>query len=261
MPGKVSAVITAGCPKPDMIERYQAKLGGKSLVSHSIDAFDSRDDVREVILVVSEPLRSWIEGDPLTFSSEKLKLVDRGGSPVASVAVGVAAASGDTLLLHSGNRPNLRQDLIDDVLATMKPGIAAVPGIPAGRAVAHITSISGDESQNGNAADDVFGAGSTKDRRVGHVMEFSDPDQLYLLQSPQAYVCSEVKQAFEKAGDALDDYPDASAVYVAAGFEVAVVLGHTGNLAATDDQVFNLLNKLMGGGTKKKKDRYGGLGW
>lgn len=264
MATSLSAVIAAAgaASRFGGLRQLQEKVGGKSVLSHSLDVFENDEDCSEIILVVSAEARAWIAGDPLTFASGKLKLIDGGDSRAESIAAGARAAQGELLALHDGNRPNFNEALLARLKATVLPERGAVPGLTLTDAAAHLTAIGDPESGNGSqpAVDELFG-GKKTDHRLGHIMEHTDPAGLCLLQTPQLYHRQSFLKALDSLGDDLAAYADDSAVYLAGGFEVAVVPGLRGNLKVVTEADLRLLLKLMGGGTRKKKDRYGGLGW
>jgi 2-C-methyl-D-erythritol 4-phosphate cytidylyltransferase len=264
MATSISAVIAAAGPASRFggIEQLRTKLGGKSLLSHSIDRFEADADCSEVVLVVSPAVREWIAGDPLTFASPKLKLVDGGETRAASIAAGVRQAAGEIVALHDGNRPNFTDNLLAALKATVLPERGAAPGVPMHNAIVHLTTIGDVEPANGDrpAVEDVFG-GRKSDHRIGHVMEHIDDNGLYVLQTPQLFYRASFLAAIDKVGDDLTDFNDDSALYLAAGYEVAVVPGWLGNIKAVSQTELSLLTKLMGAPSRKKKDKYGGLGW
>jgi len=264
MTNSLSAVIAAAGPASRFggIEQLKTKVGGKSLLSHSIDRFEADDDCREVILVVSPEVREWIAGDPLTFASPKLKLVDGGESRAQSIAAGVRSASGELVALHDGNRPNFTDALLATLKSTVLPERGAAPGVAMHNAIVHLTTIGDTEPANGDRppVEGLFG-GKKADHRVGHVMEHVDQDGLYVLQTPQLYYRASFLHALDQVGAELESFNDDSALYLAAGYEVAVVPGWLGNIKAVTQTELSLLLKLMGGPSKKKKDKYGGLGW
>ena len=264
MASSLSAVIAAAGAgrRYGGLGQLQDKVGGKSVLSHSLDVFEADEDCSEIILVVSAEVRAWIAGDPLTFASGKLKLVDGGETRADSIAAGARAAQGELLALHDGNRPNISEALLARLKATVLPERGAVPGLMLTDGVAYLTAIGDPESGNGSQApvDELFG-GKKTDHRLGHLMEHVDPSALHLLQTPQLYYRESYLQALDNVGADLGGFADDSAIYLAGGYEVAVVPGPRGNIKVVTPADLRLLLKLMGGGTRKKKDKYGGLGW
>lgn len=264
MANSLSAIIAAAgtASRFGGLRQLQEKVGGKSVLSHSLDVFEADEDCAEIILVVSPEAREWIAADPLTFASGKLQLVDGGDSRTASIAAGVQAAQGELIALHDGNRPNFNEALLTRLKATVLPERGAVPGLPVTDGAAYLTMIGDPEAGNGSqpAVDELFG-GKKTDHRLGHIMEHSDAAALCLLQTPQLYYRESFLKALDSLEDDLGQFDDDSSIYMAGGFEVAVIPGLRGNLRVVTEADLRLLLKLMGGATRKKKDRYGGLGW
>jgi 2-C-methyl-D-erythritol 4-phosphate cytidylyltransferase len=260
----LSAVIAAAgsATRFGGIDQLKEKIGGKSVLSHALDIFEADEDCIEVIVAASPEVRSWIKGDPLTFASGKLKLMDGGATRAESVALAVRAAAGEIVAIHDGNRPNCGAGLLDKLKATVLPERGAVPGVPLTDACAYITSIGDGQPVNGDgpAVDGIFG-GKRSDHRLGHVMDHASGEGLHILQSPQLYYRMSFLQALDAVGVDLPGYDGDAELYIAGGFEVAAVPGAWGNIRIVSQADLRLLTKLMGGSKAKKKDRYGGLGW
>ena len=232
MATSLSAVIAAAGTGSRFggVRQLQEKVGGKSVLSHSLDVFEADEDCGEIILVVGAEVRAWIAGDPLTFASAKLKLIDGGATRADSIAAGAREAQGELLALHDANRPNFNEALLARLKATVLPERGAVPGLQLTDGAAYLTAIGDQESGNGSQApvDELFG-GKKTDHRLGHLMEHADPSGLHLLQTPQLYYRESFCAALDGAGADLSGYADDSAIYLAGGYEVAVVPGPRGN--------------------------------
>ncbi len=210
-----------------------------------------------MVVSASAELREWVGGDPLTFSSTKLKLIDAADNRAQSIVDAAAAASGDVIVIQNAISPNVGLELIDKLLATVKPEIGAVPALSLPGTAAYVTSTKHDDDKPTDAMEDLLGPRA--DHRLGHLMEHPDGEGLMLIQTPQAYDRKSFLAAAGKAGD-LEQFIDDSALYLSGGYEVAAVAGHRGNLPLHTEPDFKLLSKLMGGGPRKK-DKYTGLGW
>ncbi|HES58253.1 MAG TPA: hypothetical protein ENO21_02360, partial [Firmicutes bacterium] len=232
--------------------KLKYKLGGKSLFSHSLDLFDGDQRCREVVVSASPELREWVGGDPLTFSSTKLKLIDAAASRAQSVVDAATAAGGEVIVIQNSICPNIVLELVDKLLATVRPEIGAVPALPLPGAAAYMTSTLPDSGDAKDAMEDLLGPRA--DHRLGHLMEHPDSEGLMLIQTPQAYNRTSFLAAAGKAGE-LEQFADDSALYLAGGFEVAAIAGHRGNLPLHTEADFKLLAKLMGSGPRKK-DKY-----
>lgn len=236
MPNAYSALLAAGGGSTRYgSDKLHEKVGGKTVLSHSLDVFDADEDCEEIIIAASPKLREWIESNPLIFASPKMKLVDGGASRAESVAAAARAASRALLVIHDAARPNFGAALLARVRRPVKAGHGAVPGLPS--------------------------ADSLAQAEAGRLREYPPRGGMFLIQTPQAFERLSYLEALAKAGAALAEYGDDGSLYLAAGFEVELVPGAPGNLKLTTPEDLQLLLKLMGSGERKSKDKYGGLGW
>lgn len=238
------------------------KLGGKSVLSHSLDLFDADENCTQVLLVAGKLVRDWVASDPLTFTSVKMKTVAAEGSRSEALASAARQAQEPLLVVHDAARPNAKDALLRSVLRYAKDGMGCVPAYALPGAAAYLSEIDSEQGSNGNGDDDGGGfLGPASDVRLGHLMEHPGGGQLFSVQSPQAYMRADYLKAIEAAGDELDSFGDDSELALTGGLEVTAVPGRVDNIMLAGQAELRILLKLMGGGTKKKKDRYGGLGW
>ncbi len=254
-----SALILAGgkATRFGGTDLYREKLGGKSILSHSIDLCDNHEACREVIVSVSAAIRSWIEGDLLTFSSTKMQLADAAPTRQDSALAAARLATLERLVILDGNRPYVNDNLLERVLREASEGMGCAPCLdctdpPATRGE-QIASDAGDT--------DFFGGKKTEGYRR-HLLKGNLPmDSAVLLQAPQAYLRTDYIAKAEAAGD-LGRFSDDSEVFMAGGGDIALVDGRSGNFRVVSRGDLAIMQKIMGGPTKKKKDgKYGGLGW
>lgn len=250
-----SAIIAAG----GGATRYggnklREKVGGKAVLSHSLDKFGDDEDCIQVILCAGPEVREWIEANPLVFSAPKLKIVDGGPSRAESVRNGVQAASAKYLAIHDGARPNFSLDLLAALKRAVEPGVGAVPAIAVSDTLAYIEASGESKTET-----DFFGK-AVATKTAGNIKSYVGRENLYAVQTPQIFEAESYRKALAAAKD-LSSYSDDSALYIVGGFSVAVVPGSSTNIKLTTPDDLHLLLKLMGGGEKKGKDKYGGLGW
>ena len=254
-----SAVILAGgrAGRFGGTELYREKLGGKSLLSHSIDLCDSLDDCREVIVSVSREIRQWIEGDVLTFSSNRMKLVDAASDRQASALAAANAASAELIVILDGNRPYVNEELLQRVLREASAGTGCAPCLdctdpPASR---------GEELSADSGETDFFGA-KKSDSYARRLLAGNLPAaDAILLQHPQAYNRADYIAKAGAAGDTAR-FSDDTEIYMAGGGDIMLVPGRHGNFRIVSHGDLQIMQKIMGGPSKKKKDgKYGGLGW
>lgn len=270
MGASYSAVLAAaGSSERFGGNKLKEKVGGKAVLSHSLDLFDLDDDCEQIVLVASPAIREWIEGNPLIFSSRKLQLIDGGASRADSVAAGVRAAGGQIVAIHDAARPNVGEELLARLKAAVKPHCGAVPGLPLSDTVAY-AALEGAEPGSAipaSAPDDDWLTPKKKTPAL-HISGHPARGGLYLIQTPQLFYRDTYLEALSRLsadsgplGSELSGYTDDSSLYHAGGFQVCIVEGRAGNLKLTTPEDLKLLHKLMGTSEKKSKDRYGGLGW
>ena len=259
MEASYSAIILAGgsCSRFGRADMLKDNAGGKSVLSHSLDLFSSDVQCREIIVSASPAVAEWIAGDPLTFSLPNMPVLKAEDSRGASALAAAHRAVADIIVLHDANRPNIRAEYVARLLATLKPGIGAALVLELTGPVASLTEIGERGTENGDGGGGLLGPRA--DHRVGHLMELQQPDGLYLIQTPQAYLKADYLKAAEAAGDP-GGFSDDSSMFIAGGMEVAGVAGPQANFAIIRESSLRLLDKLMGGG-HTKKDKSTGLGW
>lgn len=257
MADKYSAIIAAGGSGSRFGHGgpLKEKVGGKSVLSHSLDMFESAPECAEILICASRSVREWIAGDPLTFACEKFKLLDAQPTRAESVAAAARAAQSPLLVIQDGSRPNAGEELLKRVLASVTPDCGAAPA----RLLADAVIFGKAKDSAASGAKDSF-LGPKADYRIALLDTVAAAGTLYETQSPQAYFRESYLRAVDKAGVQLAGYADDAALYAAAGSAVALVAGRLGNLKVVTPEDLNLLHKLMDS-TPKKKDKYGGLGW
>jgi 2-C-methyl-D-erythritol 4-phosphate cytidylyltransferase len=257
-----TAIIHANETTPGLdAEHFKAKVGGKSILSHSIDRFDAAEACSAIILLLGPQLHEWVAGDPLTFASPKLVLRETEAGLLPAVAGVLKEAATEFVAIHSAQAPNFPPDLPERLMKTVIPERGAVPGLVSFEPAAYITLIGDDEAGNGSSTGNVFGTAAAAEHRIGHIMEHATGGELCRIQYPQCYGKTELIAALRQCADELEELGDPSEVFISGGYEVAVVAGPPGNIWLDGDQALNLLKKLLGTSSRKKKDKYGGLGW
>jgi len=254
-----SAVILAGgrSTRFGTTDLYKEKLGGKSLLCHPIDMCDADERCCEIIVSVSPALRSWIEGDVLTFTSRKLKLADAQPSRMQSAVACAQLATAALLVVMDGNRPYLSEELLEQVLREAKPGTGCAPALDC----TDVPAMRGAQIAQDAGETDFFGA-KKLDAYQRHLLErHLETGNAVLLQTPQAYQREDYLAKAAAAGEPAR-FADDSELYVAGGGDVALVQGRYGNFRVVSRGDLAIMQKIMGGPARKKKDgKYGGLGW
>ncbi len=203
----VGARMAADGPK-----QYMA-IGGKPMLSHTVDAFLSSPLIGHVYVVVSEA-DGYIDALlPPSSATARVTVLRCGGASrletvhKALLRLGAVLAPQDWVLVHDAARPGLNAALIDKLITTI--GDDAVGGLLALPVV-----------------DTVKRAGA------GAFVATVSRDGLWLAQTPQMFRYRLLCDALAAATDASVITDDASAVE-AMGFSPMLVEGHPRNLKVT----------------------------
>jgi 2-C-methyl-D-erythritol 4-phosphate cytidylyltransferase len=186
------------------------KLGGRLLLSHSVELFEAHPAVDGVVLVVPE---GWEE--PATLLADDLvagkvaAAVAGGATRAESVSRGLAAVpdEADLILVHDAARPFATPVLVTAVLEALGHAEGAVPGVPVTDTVKR---VQGD--------------------RVAETLERS---QLVSVQTPQAFHAAALRASYAVPADRLAAATDCASLVEASGGSVAVVAGEDANLKIT----------------------------
>ncbi|MEA9985825.1 MULTISPECIES: 2-C-methyl-D-erythritol 4-phosphate cytidylyltransferase [Subtercola] len=178
-------------------------LGGRSILSRSLDALFALDDEAQVIVVVPEDRLDEALStaqDVAGAAAPYVTVVAGGESRQQSVNAGLAVLlpSVQTVLVHDAARaltPVAQFEAVID--AVRQSGYGAIPGLPVSDTIKRT---------------DGFGlAVATVDR-----------SELAAVQTPQGFPRAQLEQAYAAASD---DFTDDAALVAEAGFAVAVIHG------------------------------------
>jgi len=186
------------------------KLGGRVLLSHSVELLDDHPAIDGVVLVVPE---GWEE--PATLLADDLAAgkvsaaVAGGATRAGSVACGLAAVpdDADLIVVHDAARPFASAALVSSVLDALAEADGAVPGIPVTDTVKRVEG--------------------------GRVAQTLERSQLVSVQTPQAFRADALRAAYDVPADRLAAATDCASLLEAAGRSVTVVAGEPGNSKIT----------------------------
>ena len=127
------AVIVAAGTASRMggIDKILAPLGNKSVICHTLEAFQNSDVIWEIVVVTRQELVNTIT--ELSEAYPKVRAVIAGGDTrQESVARGLDALSRDMDLaaIHDGARPLISLEVIDRAVRAANSYSAAAPAIP-----------------------------------------------------------------------------------------------------------------------------------
>ncbi len=211
---RVSAVLAAGGTGTRMssgLPKQFIEISGKPILVHTVEAISAIDDVDRILIALpSEHIsaaEAILRNHPVR---AEVRCVAGGASRQESVRRGVAhvVPDPDVIMVHDAVRPLCGRDLVLRVLnAAWKQG-AAVPGLPATETIQRVS-------------------------RAGRVLATPPREELYAIQTPQAFHAGILRSALEKAHREGFVGTDESSVVRWAGHRVMVVPGSPENIKIT----------------------------
>lgn len=215
MAAREFAVILAAAGKSQRFNdpyynKVNVPLGGRALWMYAADAFSKRDDVGQILMVVSpEDRDSFAEKHAGHLAMLGIQLVSGGAQRADSVRNGLQAVRSDMTMvaIHDAARPSIADVWIDDVFSKAKQTGAA---ILATQCNATLKRVKGDRS----------------------IAETVSRDQIWLAQTPQVFKTEWLRAAYAKHPNASQATDDA-ALMEAAGYTVHVVEGSPLNIKVT----------------------------
>jgi 2-C-methyl-D-erythritol 4-phosphate cytidylyltransferase/2-C-methyl-D-erythritol 2,4-cyclodiphosphate synthase len=183
------------------------------MLGWSVKRFASDPACEQIVIAhapgQAEAVRQCLDG-------VSVELIEGGDSRTASVRNGLALARCDQVLIHDAARPLLSQDVINGLLAALRDHTGAAPALPVSDALVR---------------EDAEGVTPVS------------RDQLFRMQTPQAFHTSALRQAFAAA---QSDYPDEVSLARAHGLDVVLTQGEEANFKVTYPQDFERAEQLLG---------------
>lgn len=186
-------------------------LGRRALIGHSVDAFESVNEVDEIVLVVG----AHRIADARRLASARrwrkvVAVVAGGDTRQESVIAGISALGEcEWIAIHDAARPLVTGEIIRSGLASARNHGAAVAAIPVRdtikRSLGEPALIEGTVDRTG----------------------------LWAAQTPQVFRASVLSEAYQRVGDRASAYTDDAGIVEASGFPVAIFPGSVGNLKVT----------------------------
>lgn len=204
------------------------KVAGKSVIEHTIDAFDRNRHIDEIAIVMNPACIDQMESIILRNNWRKVKKLLKGGAErYMSTLSAVQAYDGTdevNLLFHDAVRPLVSQQIIDDVVDALSRNEAVDVAVPATDTIIRV-----DEA--GSCIDDI-------------------PQRRLLMrgQTPQAFRLSVIREAYRRAlaEGKIESTDDCGIVrkYMPQ-VDIAVVRGAESNIKLTYKEDTFLMDKLF----------------
>lgn len=201
------------------------EICGEPVLVHALRAFEQSPWVSDILLVLPASDRESFRQTLSRFSFRKVvDLIPGGEERQDSVRAGLVwsrTRRPALIMVHDGVRPLVDQQLIERVWAAAHQHGAAVPGLRAAETIKHVQG--------------------------GFVAATVDREELYLVQTPQAFRAEVLWAAFDRASEMGLRATDEAAVVEAYGHPVALVEGSALNLKITRREDLKFAEMLLGG--------------
>lgn len=225
---KNSALILAGGVGLRMrtaVPKQFLPLGGIPVVSYSIMAFESLEDIEDVVVVCHKDHMSLMEKIVSEMKPKKLKaLVTGGETRQKSSHIGLKSCSPDTdyVLIHDAARPFISKTMVSDLLLAAKKTGSAGPAVDLSDTVVEI--------------------------KGGCISNIPKRDGIKRIQTPQAFKYDVIMNAHEKALEkGITAASDDCGLVLASGGKVSVVPGSEENLKITSALDMALAEVILSG--------------
>jgi 2-C-methyl-D-erythritol 4-phosphate cytidylyltransferase / 2-C-methyl-D-erythritol 2,4-cyclodiphosphate synthase len=182
-------------------------LAGKTMLEHSVAAFEGHREVSELVVVVPEEAGAFAPASGL----KPVRVVVGGARRQDSVANGFAAVSpaADIVLVHDAARPLVSAEVISRTIAAAAESGAAIAAVPVHDTVKQAVDREG----------------------VPFIARTLPRETLHLAQTPQGFRRDVLAAAIAQGGAA--DVTDEAGWAERAGYPVRLVLGDPDNLKVT----------------------------
>lgn len=230
---KVAAVIAAGGAGTRMratVPKQFLEIAGKPVFIHTIERIASLEDVVQIILALPEEHIPAAE-EILSRTPGRLPVqcVAGGSHRQESVHFGVrhVREDADVIMVHDAVRPACDRETMRRVLDAAREKGAAVPGLQATETIQRVS-------------------------RKGRVLATPPREELFAIQTPQAFHSSILRSALDRAAAAGFAGTDESSVVRWAGHPVTVVPGSSDNIKITRPMDLEIAGRLISGALGKE---------
>jgi len=233
-----AAVIAAGGAGTRMhsaVPKQFLEISGKPVLLHTIESIASIEEVTQIVIALPAehiPAAGAILGRVQL--RPEVHCVAGGPNRQESVRCGVTAVAPgmDVIMVHDAVRPVCDRDLLLRVLHAAWTKGAAVPGLPATETIQRVS-------------------------RAGRVLSTPPREELYAIQTPQAFHADILRAALEKAHESGFLGTDESSVVRWAGHAVVVVPGSPDNVKITRPLDLEIAGILL---SRKRGEEWPGTG-
>jgi ribitol-5-phosphate 2-dehydrogenase (NADP+) / D-ribitol-5-phosphate cytidylyltransferase len=223
---RTTALILAGGTGERMMSSVPKQfllLGGKPVVSYSIETFESSENVSDIVIVCHTKHIGTMEDIVSKMKTKKIRKIIAGGKTrQESSFLGVqnCPAGTEHVLIHDAVRPFVSAEDIDSLAKAVKETGAAGLVIDLIDTVVEVDS--------------------------GLIRNIPSRSRLKRIQTPQCFRCDVIMEAHDIAGDKkLENAPDDCTLVLASGGRVRVVKGSERNIKVTSPLDIELAEKIL----------------
>lgn len=197
-------------PKPFL------KIGGKTILEHTIERFNKPEMVREILIPVS---KNWLEKATEMVNTEHfgvpVRFLEGGSERMYSIqnALSLLDVNSKYVAIHDAVRPFLSDDLLNRLTDTLREFGAVIPGVPVTDTIKMV-----DKSHI--------------------VTETPDRSTLFAVQTPQCFRIDWIKKAYTIAVSSGNFGTDDASLCEMAGFQIHVIEGERDNFKITWSEDF-----------------------
>ena len=250
---KVSVIIPAagsgkrfGGKQNKIFER----LGNRPVFIRTLELFVNRDDVCQVLLVVSgEDRQNMVERFGGNLGLMGVKIIDGGAQRADSVRNALAELDeqAELVAIHDAVRPCVSQLWIDDVFAAAEESGAAILAYPVHGTLKKVIV----EQVHPTPAMTLLGepVNKPKPKDVYRIDQTVDRDRLWQAQTPQVFRRDVIERAYAHAdGTSTDD----AQLVEAMGQAVSIVMGDPRNVKITTPRDLQMASAVINSLPKPK---------
>ena len=196
------------------ISKQFLPLGGKEILTHTVERFEAAAEIRDIVLVTgTEALQDVIAMAQQYRWKKVVSIVVGGKERQDSVYNGLRAISADTeiVLIHDGVRPFVTEEILSRSIETASEMGSCVAGVPAKDTI--------------KVCDEKQTAIATPDRST-----------LWQVQTPQTFRRDLILQCYEKAKENGFVGTDDASLVEYCGYPVKVIMGDYRNIKITTQE-------------------------
>lgn len=225
---KTFAIVTAAgsgsrfSSRKGSLPKQFLNLNGLPVILHSLLVFQKNKLIDEILISAEPKYFDLIHRLAVKYKLTKLTTLVEGGKTrfgsVKNAFLQVEGKKGDLVLIHDAARPNIKKQLVDDIINGAGKYGEVVPGIKVSETI--------------------------KREKKGIVTETVNRNNLWTIQTPQVFRYVVLKKSYLKAGR-RNNFTDEAALVENAGFKVRIIEGSSDNVKITTEEDLKILKKSM----------------